>query len=205
MKRMRGGLAALVLFVSGALAAPIPKGAGEKPKLDPGDLGAAYEGLTKSQQGGADAAKYSEQFRAALRKAAPALPAVEAAKGEPKAYTKLVLNQHKKQLDAFTFKTPAGKQNWDINWEFVLPPGALKSWYILPKEGTMTGFRTFNTHNDYQEKGANLPEKNRRYVQPLEGGHLKPSTEYIIWFTFAKNDPVDMHVRIGLIEAKPKE
>jgi hypothetical protein len=198
------GLALLVVFACAA-AAPIPKGAGERPKLDPKDLADAYEGLMKSREGGPDAAKHSEQFRAALRKAAPALPIVEAVKGEPKTYAKLVMNQHKKQLDAFTFKTPPGKENWDMNWEFVLPPGALKSWYILPKEGTMSGFRTFNTQNDYQEKGANLPEKNRRYIQPLDGGHLKPNTEYIIWFTFAKEEPFDMHVRIGVTEPKPKE
>lgn len=197
------GVVAGVLFVAAAVAAPIPK-ADEKPKFDlPKELAEAREQLTKSEAGGADAAKAGTQFRAILQKIAPALAEVTPEKGEAKKYTKLTLNKDKATLDAFRFKTPDGKANWDMNWEFVTPPDTIGAWYILPREGTMTGFRRFNFFNNYQEKDANLPEKNQRIVQPLDGGVLKPGSEYVIWFTFEKAEPVEFHIRIGLTEAKP--
>ncbi len=191
-----------ILFGCLACAAPVPK---DPPKIDlPKELASAFEAFEKSQDGGAEANKARAEFHKILQKAAPALPEVAPEKGEAKKYTKLTLNKEGKRVGAFRFKTPEGKANWDMIWEFVVPPASFDSWYILPREGAMaSGFRTFDRGADYQEKGANLPEKNFRVIQPLTGGVLRPGTEYIIWFTFPKTDAVDFHVRVGLTEAAP--
>lgn len=162
-----------------------------------------YKHFRASQDGaGEDATKAREKFREALQKLAPQLPSVTPEKEAPKTYTKVPLNSAKKSFDAFRFKAPDGKTNWDMSWEFVVPTGAIRSWYILPAEGTMEGFRTFQPTKDYEEKGVDLPKENLRVVQPLTGGHLKPGKEYIIWFEFEKNEPADFHIRIGLTEPK---
>jgi hypothetical protein len=165
------------------------------------ELEKAHALLVKSQND-PDGSKARAEFHAVLQKLAGSLPEVPAEKDFAKKYTKVTLNKEGKRLGAFRFKTPEAKGNWDMDWEFVIPQGALQQWYILPREGTMaSGFRTLKSEKDYQEKGTALPEKNLRVLQPLTGGLLKPGQEYIIWFTFAKDDPVEMHVRIGVSEA----
>ena len=121
----------------------------------------------------------------------------------PKAFHKLTLNADGKAVDAFRFKTPAGKANWDLNWEFVYPTDAgLKGWGIIAREGTVDGFKNFATKANVAEKGTDLPKENKQVSQKLTGGKLKPETEYLIWFTFAGDKPADLHVRLALTPAK---
>lgn len=158
---------------------------------------------------GGDAAKAAEaqkKFRETLQQVASQLQFVSADVGVAKKYTKLTLNTGTKPLDAFVFKTPKGEKNFDLDWEFVTGPGGFRSWYILAREGTMEGFRTFRRQPNYAEEGADLPKENIRYVQPLHGGILKPNQEYIIWFSFAEElKPTDFFIRLALNEAKPAE
>ena len=96
--------------------------------------------------------------------------------------------------------------NWNMNWEFVYPQKpSFSHWYILPRQGTMQGFRTFSNSTDYEEKGADLPKPNRRIVQPLQEGNLQPDSEYIIWFAFRNESPADFYIRIGLTPAGGKK
>lgn len=186
-----------------APAAPVPKPRGpSEAEIDAG-LAEAHGHLQAQVAGGDDAGKRAEQFRAALQKIAPGLPAVVPVEGEPEKYTQRTLNARKKKLDALRFTTPPGKANWDLRWEFVVAePFGFNSWYILPREGTMNGFRTFQSMRNHEEPGAGLPAVNRRVVQSLDGGALKPGADYVLWFAFEDEDAADFHVRIGLTPAK---
>jgi hypothetical protein len=145
--------------------------------------------------------KRSARFNAALQGMADDLTAISPEQGQPGKYTQLTLNGSRTWLDAIRFHTPAGKSAWDLDWEFVVPSGVHVQWYIIPRTGKMQGFTTFHSENDYREAGVNLPAKNFRVVQPLHGGVLQPASEYIIWFRFDTNVPMDAHVRMGLTEA----
>lgn len=113
------------------------------------------------------------------------------------------MNAAGKKLDAIRFKTPVGKGNWDLNWEFVYPKDAgLKSWGIIAREGTVDGFKNFTNKTNFTEKGADLPKENKQVAQKLTGGKLKPEAEYLIWFAFDGDKPADVHVRMGLTPAK---
>lgn len=125
----------------------------------------------------------------------------EAAK--PKTFQKVTLNADGQKLDAIRFKVPAGKANFDLNWEFVYPKDAgLKSWGIIAREGEMDGFKTFATKANFTEKGVELPKENKQVSQKLTGGKLKPEAEYVIWFAFDGDKPADVHIRMALTPAK---
>jgi hypothetical protein len=144
-----------------------------------------------------------KQFRDALQKIAADLPEISPERGVPKKYIKLTLNKAKKGIDAFRFRIPEGKATWDLSWEFIHSSDTrVRSFYIIPREGTMQGFESFRPSQDYQEEGADLPKKNLRIVQSLQGGRLKPGGEYIIWFVPRDNEPIELHIRMGLTEAK---
>lgn len=156
-------------------------------------------------EGDAEKAKQAHlKFRETLQQAAPQLQFVPAESGVAKKYHKLTLNAGKKPLDAIVFKTPQGDKNFDLDWEFVAPAGSIRSWYILPREGSMSGFKTFNRQVNHTEEGVDLPKENLRIVQPLHDGVLKPNQEYIIWFSFIEEmKPADFHIRLSLNETKP--
>jgi hypothetical protein len=125
----------------------------------------------------------------------------EAAK--PKTFQKVTLNADGQKLDAIRFKTPAGKANFDLNWEFVSPKdGGVKGWNIIAREGEVDGFKTFATKANFSEKGVDLPKENKQFTQKLAGGKLKPETEYVIWFTFDTDKPADVHIRLALTPVK---
>jgi hypothetical protein len=154
-----------------------------------------------------EAGKLSRQFNAALQQAAPDLTSVTPHEGQAKTYTKLTMNTAKTKLDVFRFTTPAGKTKWNLDWEFVIPQkSTFTNWYIVPREGTMAeGFRTFTPSTNYAEMGVELPQPNRRFVQPLHGGILQPESAYIIWFAFRDETPSDFYVRVGLTPAAAKK
>src|SRR5262249_11084591 len=119
-----------------------------------------------------EAARLTREVNAILQEIAADLPSVTPVQGPPKNYTKLTMNSAMTKLDAFQFRTPPGKMNWNMNLEFVYPQKpSFSHWYILPRQGTMQGFRTFSNSTDYEEKGADLPKPNRRIVQPLQEGN----------------------------------
>jgi hypothetical protein len=142
---------------------------------------------------------YEENRRAAQRGAAD-LRQITPERGEPRTYTKLTLNAAGTRLDGFRFQTPEGKTDWDLHCEFVAPGAVIDTWGIAAREGEMPGFWFFRAWWDYQEGGAELPPQNRRIVPLLGAERLKPQREYVVWFTFPQNEPVDVHIRLGLTE-----
>lgn len=143
------------------------------------------------------------EFTAAVQAAAADLPSVtpeESAK--PRNFRKVTLNADKTRLDGFRFRVPDGQAVWNLSWEFVYPKGAATfTWGLAAREGAVDGFRNFARKDNYAEKGADLPAENRRVTQRLSGGKLRGGAEYVIWFAFDGDQPVDIHVRLGLTPA----
>jgi hypothetical protein len=140
------------------------------------------------------------RFTATVQAAAPALPEVPAeGAAKPKAYHKVTLNAGPARVDGFRFRVPEGKGGWNLSWEYVAPQQAGQwNWNIVAREGTVEGFKRFDKKENHAEKGAALPPENHRYTQRLTGGKLRSGAEYIIWFAFEDDRPVDLHVRLGL-------
>jgi hypothetical protein len=140
-----------------------------------------------------------------LREKSSSLPEFVPEKGMLTKYTKVTLNSRKDSFDGLRFTTPDGDGVWNLEWEFVAPDGAVKDWGILLWTWAGSAFGCPRRWLDYQEKGADLPKRNRRVVQSLHDGRLQSATEYLIWFTFHNPEPVEMHVRLGLTEAGQAE
>jgi len=68
------------------------------------------------------------------------------------------------------------------------------SWYILPEQGTMAGFRYFNDSpmEKYPKLARHFPYTKEMTVQRLAKTSLKPGQQYAIWFEFEEKDPPDI-------------
>ena len=112
-------------------------------------------------------------------------------------FKKLTLNAHGGRFEAIRFKVPAGPDTWDMAWEFVIPKHSqMQSWQILPASGQMRGFTNFWRGENFSETGADLPTENLIFQQRLLGGKLKGDAEYLIWFCFADDTPLDFYIRM---------
>lgn len=135
-----------------------------------------------------------KKFTELLKSLAPKFPLTKL--GDYQATT---VNAHGSGVDAIRFRTPKGESAWNMEWEFIEPYGSsMTSWYIVPLTGTMDGFDVFRKVYNVEIEGLKLPESNSKISQELVGGHLKPDSEYLIWFDFENDQPVKMFVRIVL-------
>jgi hypothetical protein len=100
----------------------------------------------------------------------------------------------------FRFVTPAVIDG-DFGWMFLLKPkdGPVSirnsGWYILRRNGPMTGFRTFDRRNvaDYPEVAAQFPHTKNITVQSLPAENFLPNEEYIMWFMLPLSEPRPQH------------
>jgi hypothetical protein len=156
--------------------------------------------------------KENDQFRALLTSVADKFPTVTPTRDEGKGkgkgrddankYTRLTLNTHGAKLDAIRFKAPGEKGNWQMHWEYVRPADTKVAWSIAGRNYVMTdAFVTHNTTDNFEEKGAELPKENKRITQRC-AVELNAKEEYIIWISFEKDEPVDLHIRINLTRPK---
>jgi hypothetical protein len=111
---------------------------------------------------------------------------------------RLLVHRASRALQVQASGHPDRGEAWNMSWEFVIPREvSMDTWYTVPHVGTMRGFPSYDFETDFVEKGADLPKMNRR-TQQLPFGELKARGEYIIWFSFKDDKPVDTHVRISL-------
>ncbi len=135
------------------------------------------------------------------------------AKGSPKRQT-LTFNKNAVEIegdryDGIRFKvTRSGpeteKKLQHLAWAFVPPPN-LHSWYIVAKSGKMTGFANFYTvGKDELPKfvSAKPDEAADLYLQNLDGEHLEEGQEYLIFFRFTDDKPVEMSLALGFATLK---
>ncbi|MDB5352104.1 MAG: repeat-containing protein [Planctomycetota bacterium] len=125
--------------------------------------------------------------------------------GGPIPFTKVILNAKGKAFDGVRFKTPDRARAWDFDWEFAMPPfdgprgRIIYNWRMVPLDGSeMREFKLMSAHRDEEIEGLDMP-RNFHVTQPLHGGHLKPGSEYVIWFWFGDQTPeIPAWIRIRL-------
>jgi hypothetical protein len=143
----------------------------------------------------------SAAFNEQLQTLHQQFPLIEPAKGDEAAkWTTVTLNKSGDQLDAIRFKSPLGEPA-GMRWAFVAPVGRLASWYILPVKGAMAGFQQYDTELFVDFENLSEPADNVSFFQTLAAG-IKPGQEYILWFTFHSEEPVELSAAIQLAPAK---
>lgn len=118
-------------------------------------------------------------------------------------WTKVRLNTHGARFDAIRFSNPLGFSA-DLVWVFALPADTLESWYIVPRGGPAEysfGFKDFHGKGNLEIPELDLPKRNEVYFQQLEGKQIAISREYFLWFNFQVEDPVDVYVKLKLVNA----
>lgn len=143
-----------------------------------------------------------QQFARAAQAAADAFTKVELKEsGSTEKFVRVTLNQHGIGFDGIRFTVPQGEAR-DLVWAFArLERRPFSHWYILPRAGEMKGFRRI-FHGGPGMKGVPWEESVVPYevtLQPLSGGELKPGEEYLIWFSFHDQRPLDLYVLLKLV------
>ena len=103
------------------------------------------------------------------------------------------------RYDGFRFRADLGKDP-DLEKELTFVWGIvgfpeLKSWYILPKEGTMKGFTHFMNEkkSDLRRiRDAAGPQNAPFHCQPLSASSLVDGAEYLIHIRFKNDQPINV-------------
>ena len=103
------------------------------------------------------------------------------------AYTNIVFSGdpivvNGKLYNAFSFVVP--KQQAGLRWSFITPQAGDNNaqWYIIPVEGNMRGFSTFESRILDQDVPEIAEKGDGVLFQWLPGDRLKPDTRYLMWF-----------------------
>jgi hypothetical protein len=138
--------------------------------------------------------------------------------------TKIQLNPDGIGFNAIRFQAPAQYDSYGFRWVFSID-AISSSWFIVPMDGEMSGFRTWNIigrinfvndqnaqhpqtlheHRTFGRKGDNNPCK-AVYEQHLPPNQIKGGQEYLIWFRFPDDQPANLYYWIDLKpqgEARP--
>jgi hypothetical protein len=126
------------------------------------------------------------------------LPEVAVSPEGQAAFEKIVLNARGAKFDAFRFRVPVAEGDRRLMWAFGVPTGKLAGWFIAPVEGEAPKFVKFHRGGAY----AGVPEGYGTVLQrtetPLRGG-----AEYVLWFQFKVDEPVDFHVALTCVPHAP--
>jgi len=119
-------------------------------------------------------------------------------------WTKVRLNTSGARFDAIRF---TNRLPWpaDLVWAFALPEEPLRSWSITPQRGVSTeefGFTDYHHKYNLKLPGLDLPVRNFVVFQQLEGKKIFASREYFLWFIFEDEKPVDVYVKLKLVNAQ---
>ena len=151
----------------------------------------------------------SEEFLRKVNKWVESFPEVKPCyvTGEME-FTQVMLNQGGAGFDAIRFRTKTG-YNWQMIWCYAAPVpsrpedpewGNLRNWYIIRRNGEMKGF----THQGNSFSGAgyqDAPWDDRQMltIQELSAAPLLPNEEYLIWFCYEDERPVEQFLQICLV------
>ncbi|HEX5135520.1 MAG TPA: hypothetical protein VFY93_00980 [Planctomycetota bacterium] len=122
------------------------------------------------------------------------LPDVETAAPGQAAFQPITMNRAGVAFDAFRFRVPGTEGERRLAWAFAIPPGVLKGWFIAPMGGDAQKFVKFHRGGHY----AGVPAEHAALLQRSETP-LKAGAEYVLWFGFKVDTPVEMKVALSCI------
>lgn len=121
----------------------------------------------------------------------------EALDERPLPLTRVELSSLPTGVNAFRFKAPEEASTYEMQWVFAVPHVHF-GWYIIPAEGEMEGFSNFYPRTDTDLGIEGLPAHNYFIQQSLRGGKIKGGQEYIVWFSFPKDQDFNAWVWVDL-------
>lgn len=99
-------------------------------------------------------------------------------------------------FNAFRFRSPLD-QPANLHWCYAVPQ-ATGRWSILPMDGEMTGFDSFERLWNLKLPVLALPPGNTVVLQELLGGQILPGEEYVIWYQPNPGATEDFHAALRL-------
>jgi hypothetical protein len=101
---------------------------------------------------------------------------------------------------AFRFVMPDAAG--DLRWAMVLeqPPINHINWYIIPEQGTMTGFETFDTEPAQIDYPGIAHVGDNILVQSLSREHLVPGKRYILWLHCQYRDIPSVRLSLNILD-----
>jgi len=131
---------------------------------------------------------------AILKEIVAYLPDVEPAAPGQATFLPITMNRAGVAFDAFRFRVPGTEGERRLAWAFAYPPGSAKGWYIAPAGGDAPKFVKFHKGGKYQGVPAEYATLMQRSDTPLKAG-----AEYVLWFGFKVNTPVEMRVALTCV------
>jgi hypothetical protein len=122
------------------------------------------------------------------------LPELVPAEPRQAAFEKIVMNGRGAAFDAFRFRVPGKEGERRLMWAFAYPPDSAKGWYIAPVGGDAPKFVNRHRSGRYEGMPSGYSAILQRSETPLRAG-----AEYILWFQFKVETPVEMYVALTLV------
>jgi hypothetical protein len=156
-----------------------------KPALSDEDINARLK-----EASGADEAKRNEILAGIVAY----LPELTPAAAGQAAFEPMSMNGRGIAFDAFRFRVPGKEGERRLAWAFAVPAGMLKGWFIAPVGGDAQKFVRFHRGGTYE----GMPEGHASVLQRSETP-LRAGAEYILWFQFKVETPVDMRFALACV------
>jgi len=176
-----------VAVVDRATAGLLPA-LGLKPRLDEAEVTARLREAGTADEAGRN--RILQQIASYLPELVPCAAAGGAV------FVKHRMNARGAAFDAFRFRVPAEGGDRRLVWAFAYPPGTAKGWYVAPVAGEGPKFRKFHLakHVESPDVPAGHAVIFQRSETPLRAGE-----EYILWFQFKVETPVEMHFALACL------
>ncbi len=106
------------------------------------------------------------------------------------------LDGTERRFAAFRFRSPLS-QPADLHWAYAVPQNT-GNWYIVPLDGQMRGFSSFQQAWNLKIPALTLPPGNTVIFQELTGGQILPGIDYVIWYVPGKGSSDEFHTALRL-------
>lgn len=137
---------------------------------------------------------------AILKEIVAYLPELEPAERGHATFEPVTMNRAGVAFDALRFRVPGTEGGRRLAWAFAYPPGTAKGWFIAPVGGDAQRFVGFHTggkcHKGVKYEG--VPGDYATILQRSEAP-LRAGQEYILWFQFKVETPIEMRVALACI------
>lgn len=131
---------------------------------------------------------------AILREVVAYLPELAPTEGRETTFEPLTMNRHGVAFDAFRFRVPGKEGERRLAWAFAYPPGTAKGWFIASMGSDAQKFVKFHKGGKYEGVPSDYATLLQRSETPLKAG-----AEYVLWFQFKVDTPVEMRIALSCI------